>query len=114
MYGFFVSGSEMSTYQFVAGDTGSKLKVTCKNDADNTAINLTGATLKLKWKNSGGVLVSQTMTITSAATGVAEYQFLTGELFAGTMDFEVEITDAGGKIIRCLDLISEKIRAALT
>lgn len=104
----------MSTYQFVAGDTGSKLEVTCKNDADNSAINLTGATVKLKWKDSGGALQTKTMTITGAATGVAEYQFLTGELFAGTTDFEVEITDAGGKIIRCLDLLREKVRAALT
>lgn len=103
----------MSTYQFVAGDTGSKLEVTCKNDADNTAINLTGATVKLKWKDAGGTLQTKTMTITSAATGVAEYQFLAGELFAGLMNFEVEITDSGGKIIRCLEIIAEKVRAAL-
>ncbi len=104
----------MSSYQFVAGDTGSKLKVTCKNDSDSTVINLTGATVKLKWRGSGGTLQTKTMTILTPATnGQAEYQFLTGELFAGTMDFEVEITDSGGKVIRCLDLISEKVRAAL-
>lgn len=104
----------MSTYQFVAGDTGSKLEVTCKNDADNTAINLTGATVKLKWKDAGGALQTKTMTITGAVAGVAEYQFLTGELFAGTVDYEVEITDADGKIIRSLDLLREKVRAVLS
>ena len=105
----------MSSYQFVANDTGSKLKVTCKNDADSTVIDLTGATVKLKWKNSSGILQTKTMTVLTPATnGQAEYQFLIGELFSGTMDFEVEITDSGGKITRCLDLIAEKVRAALT
>lgn len=101
------------TYQFVAGDTGSKLEVTCKNDSDSTAINLTGSALELKWKGSNGVLVSKTMTITSAIAGIAEYQFLATELFAGAMNFEVEITDASGKIIRSLDLIVENVRRAL-
>lgn len=104
----------MSHYQFVAGDTGSKLRVTCKNDADSSVIDLTGATVKLKWKDSSGTLQTRTMTLLTPATnGQAEYLFLPGELFAGTMDFEVEITDAGGKIIRCLDLIPEKVRSSL-
>lgn len=103
----------MSTYQFVAGDTGSKLEVTCINDDTGAVINLTGSTVKLKWKNTAGVLQIKTMTITSAVGGVAEYQFLTGELFSGTMNFEVEITDSSSKIIRSLDLISEKVRRAL-
>ena len=102
-----------STYQFVAGDTGSKLEITCKNDSDGTVIDLTGSVLKLKWKGADGVLVSKTMTVTSAIAGIAEYQFLATELFAGTIQFEVEITDASGKVIRSLDLIAEKVRRAL-
>ncbi len=105
----------MSSYQFVAGDTGSKLKVTCKNDADSSVINLTGSTVKLKWKDSGGTLQTKTMTVLTPATnGQAEYQFAANELYAGTVNFEVEITDSGGKIIRSLDVIVEKVRAALT
>lgn len=101
-------------YQFVSGDTGSTLKVTCKNDSDNAVIDLTGATIKLKWKDSSSTLQTRTMTIVSPATsGIAEYQFLAGELFAGLMNFEIEITDSGGKIIRCLEIIAEKVRAAL-
>lgn len=101
-------------YQFVSGDTGSTLKVTCKNDSDSTIIDLTGATVKLRWKDSSSTLQTRTMSIVSPATGgIAEYQFLAGELFAGLMNFEIEITDSGGKIIRCLEIISEKVRAAL-
>lgn len=105
----------MSSYQFVAGDTGSKLRVTCKNDSDNTVIDLTDATVKLKWKDSSGTLQSKTMTIISPATnGIAEYQFASGELYSGTMSFEIEITDAGGKIIKSLDYIVERVRAGLS
>lgn len=101
-------------YQFVSGDTGSTLKVTCKNDGDSTIIDLTGATVKLRWKDSSSTLQTRTMSIVNPATsGIAEYQFLAGELFAGLMNFEVEITDSGGKIIRCLEIIAEKVRAAL-
>lgn len=103
-----------STYQFVAGDTGSKLKVICKNDADNSLIDLAGATVKLKWKDTSGTLVAKTMIILNPSTdGKAEYQFAANELFAGTMDFEIEITDSGGKIIKSLDLIRETVRKAL-
>lgn len=113
MYGLLYFRSEMSTYQFVAGDTGSILEITCKNDADNTVIDLTGCTLALQWKGANGVLVSANMTVTDAINGKARYQFLTTELFAGTMQFEVKITDVNSKVIRSLDLLSEKVRRAL-
>ena len=103
-----------SRYQFVSGDTGSKLQVTCKNDADNTVIDLTGSTVKLKWKNSVGTLVTKTITITNAVGGIAEYQFGTSELYAGTMYFEIEIADASSKIFRNLSLLTEKIREGLS
>ena len=100
-------------YEFVAGDTGSILEVTCKNDDDNTAINLTGCTVALQWKGIDGVLVSKTMTVTNAAGGVAQYQFATAELFSGAMEFEVKITDVNSKVIRSLNLLSEGVRRAL-
>lgn len=101
------------TYQFVAGDTGSILEVTCLNDSDNTAINLSGCTVTLQWKAVGGVRVSKTMTITDAAGGVAEYQFLANELYHGVMKFEIKITDVNSKVIRSLDLLEETVRRAL-
>jgi len=103
-----------SRYQFVSGDTGSKLQVTCKNDADNSIINLTGATVKLKWKDSAGLLISKTMTITNAVGGIAEYQFGTSELYAGAMSFEIEITDTSSKIITSLSLVDTTIRNRLS
>lgn len=103
-----------SIYDFVSGDTGSIYERTCKNDNDSTIINLTGATVKLNWKDSGGVKQTRTMTITSAVNGIVEYHFTATELFAGTMNLEVEITDSGGKIIKSLDLYPARVRGALS
>jgi hypothetical protein len=99
------------TYDFVSGDTGSKLKVTVKDAASGAAVNLTGMTVRLKWYDPDGALVTKTMTNDpNPALGVSEYQFDAGELYAGTMKFEVEVTDAGGKIVSGLDLIQVSVR----
>ena len=103
----------MANYSFVAGDTGSVLRVTCTNDSDDSAIDLTGCTVVLKWRNASGVLTSQTMTIVTAASGICEYRFAAGELFAPSMAFEVQITDASSRVIRSLSLIETSVRAAL-
>ena len=101
------------TYQFVAGDTGSILEVTCVNDSDGVPINLNGCTVHLRWRSASGAQVSQEMTVTDAPAGIAEYQFLSTELYYGTMEFEAQITDVNSKVIRSLDLITEKVRRAL-
>lgn len=100
-------------YELVTGDTGSKIVVTCTDDVLGTAINLTGATVKLHWITNAGLLSNKTMTITSAATGVCEYQFLASEIEAPTMTLEVEITDSTTKIITSLDTIALSVRAQL-
>ena len=98
---------------FVSGDTGSKLEVTCKDDDTGVVINLTGATVKLKWRDAAEVLQTKTMTIIDAVNGVVDYQFLADELIAPQMKFEVEITDSGGKVLHSIELIRESVRAAL-
>lgn len=103
----------MSAYSFVAGDTGSVLRVTCTNDSDDAAINLTGATVALRWLDSSGVLVTKNMSIVTAASGIAQYQFGASELFAPSMSFEVGITDASSNVIRSINLIDVNVRAAL-
>lgn len=100
--------------EFTEGDTGSKLEVTCKDDADKSVIDLTGATAKVRWKNGAGQLVEKAMTVTNAAGGIAEYQFAAGELEPGTMGIEIEITDSGGDIIKNLSLILARVREKLS
>jgi hypothetical protein len=99
-------------YQLVAGDTASKRRVTCFDNDTGLPFDLTGATVKLKWK-SAGALVTRTMAVVDAAGGVAEYQFLAGEIVVPSMTFEVEITDSAGKVVRSLQLDTVPVRAAL-
>ena len=96
--------------EFVQDDSGSKLEVTCKNDSDKSVIDLTGATVKIRWKDKAGSVVEKTMTVTNAAGGVAEYRFAAGELEPGTTGYEIEITDALGGIIKNLNLLLVNIR----
>lgn len=90
---------------YVTGDTGTLLQSTCTDNETGEVIVLTGATVVVRWEDEAGAVVTKPMTITDAANGIVQYQFLGGELIAPRMKFEVEITDAGGKIISNLELI---------
>lgn len=86
--------------EFVAGDTGSKLVMTCKDKGTGDLIDLTGLTVRLKYKIAGGELQTKAMSVQSPATaGKAEYLFLGNELVDGEMVGEVEIEDGNGKIV---------------
>jgi len=101
------------SYKFVSGDTGSTLRVTCLNDDDSAIINITGATVVLRWLNpTTNAYIEKTMTLITPLSGIADYQFLAGELIAPSMAFEVRITDGSGKIIRSLNPINVDVRTA--
>ena len=99
-------------FKLAQGDTGSKLRATCKNDNDGTLIDLTGATVHLLWRDAAGALVTRAMTIVGLATaGVVEYQFAAAEIFPPRMSFRVRITDSGGKIVHNLEALEEPVIA---
>ena len=109
-------------YDWVAGDTGSKLLVTCTNREDQAAIDLDGATVNLKYKIDDGDLVTREMTnLSPTANGQAEYTFglidddpelpeLTAGAAGSEFVGEVEIEDATGKIITTPTQIRKSIR----
>jgi hypothetical protein len=99
--------------EFVSGDTGSALVMTCLDNVTNLPLNLTGASVSIKWKNSVNVLVTRAGTIVNPLTGVVRYQFASGELFSPSMSIEVEVTDGGGNVISNLDLIKIAVREQL-
>ena len=99
-------------FDFVEGD-GGVLRVPCK-DAQGAAIDLTDATITLKWRKADGSLAEKAMSIVGAATGgKAEYQFTATELFAPRMFCAVMITDAIGKELSSLDYIILNVRKRL-
>lgn len=95
-------------------DTGSKIQVTCTDNETAAVIDLTGATVSLRWVDPDGALQTKAMTVTNAAGGIAEYLFLAGEIAYPKMRFEVIITDSGGKTISNLDLIELTTRNRLS
>jgi hypothetical protein len=98
----------------VAGDTASVLTVTCTDKGPATVIDLTGATVQLRFRLNGGARTDVSMTIPAPATdGIATYQFGAGELSVGQFAGEVVITDAVGTIKKILDIIRLTVRAAL-
>ena len=81
----------------VKNDTGRKIEVTLLDNS--AALDLTGATVSFNYRIAGGTVKTATMTLTDAVNGVAEYEFGSGDLdAAGGFDYEVEVTDSGGKI----------------
>lgn len=96
--------------EFVQDDTGSKLAVSCRDNATQEVIDLTGGTVRLRYRIAGGELQVKVMTITSPAEGVAEYLFLAGELAPGVMRAEIEITDVSGKVVTSVEAFLFQIR----
>lgn len=92
---------------FVAGDSGSSVVFQCINKSDGLPIDLTGATVHLKFGAA-----DRLMTITNAAEGVVAYQFQSTELVSPSMLLEVEIVDALGNLISILDKVKILVRAA--
>lgn len=101
-------------FDFVARDTASKLRVTCKDNDTGAVINLSGATVVLRWKNAAGTaMIERTMNIVNAGAGLAEYQFAPNELFSSIMHFEVRITDSGGAVMHSTGIIDASVREPL-
>ena len=98
---------ECIDYMFVEGDTASVVEIVCK-DVDGNIIDLTGATVRIRWKNTAGTIVEKEMTIVSAALGTAKYQFGVDELYPPRMKFEYTVTDVSSKVLtsQCLDVVA--------
>ena len=103
----------MSHIDYVVGDN-TKLIRTCRDkDNANAIINLTGATVLLKYSISGAALVTKTMSVPTPTNGKAEFEFLTPDLTVGEMKGAVEVTDSAGKVFTQLDPFTRTIRAKL-
>jgi hypothetical protein len=110
-----MANCESGGYDFVEGDTLSKLRVVCRDAQTEEPIPLTGFTVKLGWRKADGTLVDplQIMTQVDSPQGVTEYQFGPGELYAGVMEFEVSLWDSNGKLVKSLDLVRKRVRRKL-
>lgn len=80
-------------------DTSPAIKAFIK-DSSESAINLSGADVKLHIKEVGGdTLLVKQMTIINAATGEVQYQWITGDTSEpATYNAEIQVTYSDGKI----------------
>ena len=95
----------MDTLYLVQGDNGSQLKVVLTRDDTGAAVDLTGATVTLKFKkrNNSNVLSSINSSVVDAAyleAGIAIFFFDSDDLDISSGDYvgEVEVTFSNGYI----------------
>lgn len=91
-----------TTFTIKRGDTLPALRATLT--ANNIAFDLTTATeVKFYFKNRTTTL-TRTATVVTAASGITEYVFVTGDWITGQFDtgtysFEAQVTFTGGAIL---------------
>lgn len=100
----------MAVRTYTVGDEVT-VQATVKNGS--AVVDLSGATVKLRFSVNGADGTEVTMTVTNAAAGECEYQFTTAQISAeGHILMEVEVTDSGGTIVTS-DPIQRNIRSKL-
>lgn len=101
---------------FIAGNTLPSIRVAIRDSKTGAKLALDGAyTAIITWSIDGAASVAQTATVlTGVLDGWVEYQFLAGELTAGTMQIQVTITEiASGFIATTTNEIKRVIGASL-
>jgi len=104
------------TNDFMAGDTLSVLRVDIVDSVTKQTVLLdTLFTAQLTWKIDSGASVSKAMNVLTAPDdGTVEYQFTIGELTAGIMLAQVQLTEiATGKIVTTINQIKKTIGGLL-
>lgn len=102
--------------KLVQGDTAPALVVTLTDTTTNTPINITGATVRLKFKAAGAPTVRGTLvgSVTDGAAGKVTFfwsddpTILDGD--PGDYDGEIEITFADSTIQTVYDLVKFRLR----
>lgn len=96
----------MSAAEFVAGDTGAKLRVQCLDVDTAEPISLAGASVSVRWRIANRPAVTKAMTVVDAALGQAEYEFGAGELGSGPLRADVVITRSGKTLTSAAALLA--------
>lgn len=105
-------------YYLVKDDVGTQIKATLTRDDDNSAVDLTGATVVMRFRAKGSSTVLFTLTsITTSdddkSNGIAIFQFGNGNLnlAEGKYEGEIEATLASGEVGTVYEIVDFFIRA---
>jgi hypothetical protein len=101
--------------KLVQGDTLPTITVTLTDEFTGTAVNLTGATVIVKFRaaNTATVLASLACTLVGAAAGIFSFAFPapTLDVEPGLYEGEIQVTFAGGEIQSVYDVLKFRVRA---
>jgi hypothetical protein len=101
--------------KLVQGDTRPAIVCTLTDEVTGLALALTGATVRLKFRELGATTVQNTIlgSVTNGASGIcAFFPASDPTMLAGAGDFEgeIEVTFADGQIQTVYDLLKFKVR----
>ena len=100
--------------KLVQGDTRPALVTTLTDELTGLPINITGATVKLKFRAFGATVLSDTLvgTVTDGANGLCLFNWSALSLAGAPGDYEgeIEITFADTKVQTVYDLLKFKLR----
>lgn len=100
--------------KLVRGDTRPQLEVTLTNESDGAAIELLGATVRMRFRAAGTTQVLSTITgaVTQAGAGKAVFLWPAGSLDVEPGDYEgeIEITFADNTVQTVYDVLKFKLR----
>lgn len=100
--------------KLVQGDTRPSLVCALTNEADGLAINIAGATVRLKFRALGATALTDTIVgvVTDGATGACVFHWSAAALAgaAGPYEGEIEITFSDGKVQTVYDVLKFTLR----
>jgi hypothetical protein len=102
-------------YQLVANDDAPDIKVTITREDTGAAVNISGGTVRLKFRAKGGSSLLFTLSDTNPdnlANGIAVFQFGNTDLDIdeGYYEAEVEITYNDGKVETLYEVLDFYVR----
>lgn len=105
-------------YYLVKDDVGTQVRATLTRDDDNSAVDLTGATVVMRFRAKGSSTVLFTLTSITASdddksAGIAIFQFGNGNLNLdeGKYEGEIEATLSSGEIGTVYEIVDFYLRA---
>lgn len=100
--------------KLVRGDTRPQLEITLTDESDGSAINITGATVRMRFRAAGTdtVLSNFTGVISDAANGKAVFLWPQGALDVepGEYEGEIEVTFPDTTVQTVYDVLKFKLR----
>lgn len=78
--------------EFVTGDTGSAIELSCIDDLTDDPIDLSNKLVTIKWKQNR-IVHAQEMQVIDPINGLVRYRFQDSELESGNAAFDIIITD---------------------